>query len=123
MGSVGLTTAFQATAVIAALALSSWLVTLGVISDELNGHGWETVEVVAGSFGALFTVWLAAGIVALVGIIATLVRGRAMLLRRPTSARSEVAPPPSQTANRTAARRGDLDLGENDGELLLQAPG
>lgn len=77
----GIVVAFRSTSAFAAASLLSWIATQAVITDSLSGNGWQAAEVIFGGLGIGFTVWLALGITALIGIIATLVRGKAQLTR------------------------------------------
>lgn len=92
-GLEGLVVAFRATAAVAALALGAWLFTQVAISPGLHGNGWEAAEVIFGGLAAGLTAWLAAALFGLVGIIATLVRGKAQLTRQ-----RDEAPRPCRSA-------------------------
>ena len=78
----GLVTAFRSAAVIAAAGIILWLGVRGVTDDRLKGNGWDSAQVVLGALAVGLTVWLVVGIVQLIGIIATLLFGKAELLRQ-----------------------------------------
>lgn len=87
----GLVMAFRATAVIAAAGVLAWMTVRGVATSHLVHKGWGTARVVSGSAAVALTVWVVVGIVQLIGIVGTLVDGKATLLRQ-RARREQIGP-------------------------------
>jgi hypothetical protein len=77
----GLVTAFKSSAIVGASGVISWLAVRAVAVPKLDGGGWEWLKVVLGGTSTGLTIWLVIGLVQLIGIVSTLVSGKAAFIR------------------------------------------